>query len=135
MYVTLDTVGEKINVLECFNRAVENTQLKHRKENGKYSQKKKKIDIEYVTKKVSQYPVKFLIYVEFKYVTKMFKVLSRRVSVLHSWHYLGINKSIIYFAVLKKKKKRILVLITAWRPCFHSGNISTQPRTILFFFF
>ena len=67
MYVTLDTVGEKINVLECFNRAVENTQLKHRKENGKYSQKKKKIDIEYVTKKVSQYPVKFLIYVEFKY--------------------------------------------------------------------
>ena len=100
MYVTLDTVGEKINVLECFNRAVENTQLKHRKENGKYSQKKKKIDIEYVTKKVSQYPVKFLIYVEFKYVTKMFKVLSRRVSVLHSWHYLGINKSIIYFAVL-----------------------------------
>lgn len=33
--------------------------------------KKKMIDIEYVTKKVSQYPVDLLIYVEFKYVTKI----------------------------------------------------------------
>lgn len=35
--ITLDTVGEKISVLEY--KSTENIQLKHRKENGKYSKK------------------------------------------------------------------------------------------------
>ena len=71
------------------------------------------IDIEYVTKKSLQYPVDFLIYVEFKYVTKMYKVLSIRVSVLHSWHYLGINNSIMYFAVLCVLS-RVRLFETSW---------------------